>query len=186
MGLGNNKRNLMPKGVYQHKKLKDRSPSVQETIRRCLKMGTTPEARKRALVAIKVNARDPSFRERMRAIGLAVHANPETRRKFMASHQNMRPHWKGGNGQEPVAKVQELAKRLLPLGFMMEMVVLTRGHGTGLRCPTSYKVDFGHPSRKVAVEVDGPAHRGPLARERDARKTAVLRALGWAVARVRH
>lgn len=176
----------MPKGVYQHKKLKDRPLSVQETIRRCLEMGRTPEVRKRAVTAIKANALNPRFRERMREIGLAVHANPETRRKFMASHQNMRPNWKGGNGQEPVAKVQELAKRLVPLGFRMEMAVRTHGHGTGLRCPTSYKVDFGHPSRKVAVEVDGPAHRGAPARDRDTRKTAVLRALGWIVARVKH
>jgi len=46
-----------------------------------------------------------------------------------------------------------------------------------------YRLDFAYPLLRLAIEVDGPHHRLPVARARDARRDHALRALGWTVVR---
>lgn len=176
----------MPKGVYQHKKMCERSPEVQETMRRCLQVGRSQPVRDAVRVKLKQNAQSMEWREKVGQATKAALWRPDVRAKHLASMVGLEVNFKGGNGQEPVPKVKELAERLKPLGFVLEYPIKTKGHGTGLRVPTCYKVDFGHPSRKVAVEVDGISHRRMEQRRKDVKKSLVLRALGWVVARVKH
>ena len=87
---------------------------------------------------------------------------------------------RGGNGkttpeQEAVANA---------LGLPMEFPIPTadaKNHFPSL--PTSYKVDVGCPTTKVAIEVDGASHRTKKWQFLDARKTSVLEHLGWCVLR---
>lgn len=46
-----------------------------------------------------------------------------------------------------------------------------------------YRIDFAYPSVKLAIEIDGPHHRFPEVRARDARRDRRLRRLGWTVER---
>jgi len=91
---------------------------------------------------------------------------------------NRAPKGRGGNGK--VSVIQEsLAKAL---GWGMEHVVpLGMGRGNGY--PTHYKIDIAEPETMIAIEVDGHSHHNKIARERDARKEAKLREMGWQVLR---
>src|ERR1700722_6522837 len=91
--------------------------------------------------------------------------------------------WKGergGNGKLTVPQ------RLIAaaLGWPTE-VVITTGHSPrdGSGYPTCYKVDIGNPVLKLAVEVDGPAHRSKNAVVIDEKKERKLATLGWRVLR---
>lgn len=46
-----------------------------------------------------------------------------------------------------------------------------------------YRIDLAYPMVKLAIEIDGPHHRLPEHRARDARRDRRLRALGWTVER---
>lgn len=46
-----------------------------------------------------------------------------------------------------------------------------------------YRIDFGYPAVKLAIEVDGPHHRLPEVQARDARRDRRLRQMGWTVDR---
>lgn len=46
-----------------------------------------------------------------------------------------------------------------------------------------YRIDFAYPLVKLAIEVDGPHHRLPEVKARDARRDRRLRQLGWTVDR---
>ena len=49
--------------------------------------------------------------------------------------------------------------------------------------PTTYKVDIACPEHMLAIEVDGKTHKTRKWKHLDARKTMVLRHLGWTVLR---
>lgn len=66
------------------------------------------------------------------------------------------------------------------LGLDVHVVIAT---GKGYPYPRHYTIDVGDPIAKVAVEVDGPSHRTRWVKRADARKTRLLRALGWSVYR---
>ena len=46
-----------------------------------------------------------------------------------------------------------------------------------------YKADIANPALKIAVELDGFSHNSPKSRALDAKKEAILSALGWRVFR---
>lgn len=46
-----------------------------------------------------------------------------------------------------------------------------------------YRIDFAYPVVRLAIEVDGPHHRLPEVKARDARRDRRLRQLGWTVDR---
>ena len=78
-------------------------------------------------------------------------------------------------------KPQKMLGRALPAGWSME-------HSINLKRtehPRTYSVDWGNPSTKVAIEVDGPSHQCNAAQIAcDRRKERVLKRLGWTVLRV--
>ena len=47
-----------------------------------------------------------------------------------------------------------------------------------------YRFDFAHLEGKIDIELDGPCHF--QSREEDAKRDAVLRALGWKIIRIKH
>lgn len=55
-----------------------------------------------------------------------------------------------------------------------------------LTLPRVLKADFGIPTRKLAIELDGESHRALAVMEADRRKDAALQALGWSVLRIKN
>lgn len=87
---------------------------------------------------------------------------------------------RGGNGKP--TKPQTLLAEALSLP--MEFVIETAGVKDRFESlPHCYKVDLASPKHKLAIEVDGNSHKTKLWKFLDARKTAVLNALGWKVLR---
>lgn len=170
----------MPSGIYLRT---EKAKSAQMS---GLKLGRTKAVRERVRLALKLNAANPEWRKRVSEATKAAMHRPDVRQRHLMGLAGNLVNFKGGNGQPPVAKVLELSKKLEPMGFIRELAIPTRNHKTGHKPPPSYKVDFGHPARKVAVEVDGQSHHGLAKRALDEKKTEVLEALGWTVARVKH
>ena len=83
----------------------------------------------------------------------------------------------GGNFTE---SEWEMRFRLLPLGFAQEHVIRTKLKSPW---PTCYTLDFAHPGKRIAVELDGSSHESKKVKERDARKDEFLRSIGWRVFR---
>jgi hypothetical protein len=179
MGLGKGEL-IMPTGVYKRtrKHLKG------------LAAGRMPEARAKAAATLKRLAARPGWKAMVGDLTRERMADPEIRKRHLAGLVLARArhgtNFKGGNGQPPTETVRAVAERLIPKGFIRELAIPTRGHGAGLRPPTSYKADFAHPQRKMVLELDGPCHRLRGAREKEIKKTTVLRALGWTVKRIKH
>ena len=181
----------MPKGVYPHKKLAERTPEVQAKIKRCLDKGRTDKAvREKAIASLRLNGADPSFRERMSSTMIDILKDPVLRkRRSLSLLRYTKTHgalFKGGNGQPPTKIVKSIELVLKPFGFVRELAIKTKGHGTSYNAPSNYKVDFGNVSKKIAVEVDGPIHQRKSKKEKDLKKTKVLEALGWKVERIIH
>jgi hypothetical protein len=87
---------------------------------------------------------------------------------------------RGGNSK--TTKPQELLADLLHLP--MEHAIKTSPvKGKFASLPPCYKVDLASPAHMLAIEVDGQSHKSRKWRFLDARKTAVLNALGWTVLR---
>lgn len=81
---------------------------------------------------------------------------------------------RGGNGAlTPQQIVLQQA-----LGWSTEFCV-----PTGQRSWPCARVDLAEPTLKIAIEVDGASHHTLKQRNRDARKSAMLTALGWTVLR---
>lgn len=77
----------------------------------------------------------------------------------------------------------DYAAVLCPAGFVRERTV--RYYlipGGRLR---HFRLDFAHFEAKVNIEIDGTSHADGKSKERDARRDAILRALGWRVIRIR-
>jgi hypothetical protein len=144
------------------------------------------EARKKAQAKIEELKRTGEWSKRVSEKTRQAMHRPDVRQRHLMGLLGQPSHFKGGNGQAPVEKVMEIAERLEPLGFIREFPIKTKGHNTEWKAPSNYKADFAHPMRKVVVEVDGPSHRCLAKRLQDEKKTAVLKALGWIVARVKH
>lgn len=80
------------------------------------------------------------------------------------------------------SELERLALRLwLDAGFGRPLLQQTFVIGDP---PRQIRVDFSWPEAGLVVEVDGPHHRRPLARRRDAERDAGLRALGLTVIRI--
>ncbi len=87
----------------------------------------------------------------------------------------------GGKGRGLTYSEKQVGELLRPLGFEGEYKVLT-GLPKGFGNATWYSLDFAHPKRKIAVEVDGSSHQNR--RDIDDKKDAWLLENGWAVIRV--
>ena len=173
----------MPTGKYY------RSPEMMEQVKINLAKGRETKARKKATETIRVLVKTPEWREKVSQTTQAAMHLPHIREKHLAGLRRMRAsgtNFKGGNGQTPVMIVQTIAKVLEPLGFIREFPIKTKNHQTGEKVPTCYKVDFGHPLTKRAIEVDGQSHRPKAKQLKDQKKDKVLTALGWTILRIKH
>ena len=88
---------------------------------------------------------------------------------------------RGGNGTG-MARCEALLKSVLPDRFITNYPVALGRRRAGY--PTSYKVDFGDPSQKVAIEVDGSSHNRLDRQAQDWKKEEALAQLGWKVFRI--
>lgn len=191
----------MPTGVYK------RTAKHNAQMRRCLEMGRSKEARKKAAETMRKKANETvqasgawgsrkemfqsnEFRKRVSEATKKRMHDPEVRKRHLAGLKRARKkhgvNFKGGNGQPMLPIVAMYNKVLSQIGYVREYPVKTKGHNTPHRCPDSYKVDFGNPTTKVAIELDGQKHTPMAQRALDAKKTEVLSALGWRVIRIQH
>lgn len=92
---------------------------------------------------------------------------------------------RGGNGTG-MSRCEKILSRVLAPGWTWNYVVSTKplvqSGWTGI--PSNYKTDFAWQDRMTCLEVDGPSHRTRLGQERDSKKDAALKALGWTVLRI--
>lgn len=174
----------MPSGVY---------PRTQNQLKASianLAKGRAPEVRADVRVKLKKNAESEEWRRMVGEHTKAAMHKPEIRQKHLqALARNMIIYgagYRGGRNQEPLPIMAEFAKILELLGFIQELHILTRNHGTGIKAPLVYYADFGHPDLKIVIELDGVSHCGLKSKLRDEKRTTVLRALGWEVFRLKH
>lgn len=188
MALGKNRKEpSMPSGVYKRGVL---SEAQKEMMRVNLAKGREKAARKRAAETLREIAQDPEWREKVSIATTKAMYKPEVRKKHLKALQKNRKKYgsvfSGGNGAKPTDIIKHLMWIYEPLGFIREYAIKTKGHNTEHTPPNSYKVDFGNPEEKVAIEVDGPYHTKRRQKELDTKKQEVLEALGWRVLRVEH
>lgn len=105
--------------------------------------------------------------------------------KAKLKRQNFRDQFiavRGGNGTG-MSKTEQMASEMLSATFHYNLAIPTKEpRGSGY--PTCYKVDFGDPVRKIAIEVDGSSHSSLVRQAQDAKKTKLLTELGWLVLRI--
>jgi hypothetical protein len=88
---------------------------------------------------------------------------------------------RGGNGRGP-SKAEFLVQTCLPRTFIYSYPVALGARRRGY--PTNYKIDFGDPKKKLAIEVDGVSHKRAVRKAQDKKKETKLRSLGWKVCRI--
>ena len=171
----------MPRGVYP------RTLNQLKAAKANLAKGRELPARRKAAETLKELAQTDEWREKVsQATTQAMH-RPEVRKRHLQGlRQAQKLNFKGGNGQKPTPLILQLAQKIEPLGYRRELVVPTKGHKTGLRPPSNYKVDFGHLRKKIAIELDKRGTHRWGNREQDLKKDQVLEALGWKVIRIVH
>lgn len=108
------------------------------------------------------------------------------REKLSATLKQMghKPPVQGGNGR-PLPVPQQTLLEALGEGWSAEFMIRT-GQPKGSGYPPVYKADLAQPSKMAVIEVDGLSHGTRVARARDAKRTELLRGLGWRVFRVRN
>jgi very-short-patch-repair endonuclease len=74
---------------------------------------------------------------------------------------------------------------MLSSGWIPELPIKTGVPKELKTYPTCYKVDIGHPVKKIAIELDGNSHTGKR-KALDMKKDALLTSLGWKVFRVKN
>jgi len=174
----------MPTGMYP------RSAEYREKMMACLQLGREESARTKASIKLRALGQNKDWRESVSKATKAKMHDPAIRSRHLAALETARmrhgTNWKGGNGQALTETVVKWNKILEPAGFIRELAVKTRGQSTTHNPPTSYKVDFGNPITRCAIELDGPCHRPMRKKAKDLKKTEVLESLGWTVLRITH
>jgi hypothetical protein len=108
----------------------------------------------------------------------------KNRKLHRARGEGAYDHLQGGNGRPPTVPETLLHERL-GNNWVWQHVMPTRiPRGEGY--PAHYKIDLAEPALRIAIEVDGESHRGEAARQRDEKKDAFLRSLGWRVLRMKN
>lgn len=108
--------------------------------------------------------------------------NPDVKAKMVDSLKGRAPKSRGGNGNLSEPQMALLAA--LGDGWVVELAINTRDVRHLFDRPSNhYKADIANAALKIAVELDGFSHNSPKARALDAKKEAILSALGWKVFR---
>lgn len=169
----------MPRGVYPRTQNQLRAAKVN------LAKGREPAARAKAQAKLAQLGADPVWRRTVAKATRKAMRDPIIRAKHLLAMRGQTSNFKGGNGQQPTLLARQMEALLGP-SFTPELVIKTAGHATRYKPPNHYKVDFGNPTNKLAIELDGPSHRPHARQAKDRKKNAVLKALGWTVLRLRH
>jgi len=103
----------------------------------------------------------------------------EIRKKMSDSRKGLDyRHLTGGNGSGG-SWAENLMRTVLPDRFIQEFIFKMPYRPEGY--PTHYKIDFGDPSNKIAIEVQGQTHITILGKQRDLKKREFLERFGWTV-----
>src|SRR5215471_10430412 len=89
--------------------------------------------------------------------------------------------FRGGNGT-PMPPSQSLLQTVLNRDWIPEYAISLGRWQPGY--PKCYKVDFGNPTTRIAIEIDGNYHNRPDQQHKDMKKDKKLRELGWSVLRL--
>lgn len=147
-------------------------PHIKEKIVPALLVGQAAMAQR------KRGTKSPESAQRMRDSNPMN--NPVTRAKMAASLMGRAFLERGGNGK--LTRQQQALHDAT--GYPMEHVIVTAPvKGKFPSLPNCYKADLADPARMLLIEVDGKMHRLRKWKILDARRTAVLNALGWSVLR---
>lgn len=131
---------------------------------------------------------DPNTRDQMRK-GLEVLHTPEVEAKSTESRRKQLltakdgNNFTGGKGRPPNQLMLEYAKILVPLGYLMDEVIISRGKGSGTG--SWYLLDFALPDQKINIEIDGSSHNQRKRMQRDFIRDTYLRSLGWKIVRIK-
>ena len=147
-------------------------PHIKERIVPALLVGQAAAAQR------KRGTKSPESAQRMRDNNPM--ASAVTRAKMAASLMGRTFLARGGNG----ALTRQQQALHDACGYPMEHVIVTAPVKEQFpSLPNCYKVDLADPARMLVIEVDGNTHKLRKWKVLDARKTAVLNALGWSVLR---
>lgn len=148
-------------------------PHIKETVRRSVRVAQQSN----------VGRKRPDQSERMKTNNPSL--MPGVREKMSATKEaNGTLHaWKGergGNGK--INRHESLLAEALGAEWTPQLPIKTYcWNGSGY--PACYKVDFGDPTTRTAIEVDGAGHKAPAVAKKDRKKEEKLRSLGWTVLR---
>ena len=185
MDLAKTRRSKMPRGVYP------RRPNQLKAAIKNLAKGREKEAREKANKTLREIAQDPEWREKVSVATKKAMHTPEVRRRHLRGLKKARVkngvNFRGGNGQEMTPIVRRVWAILKKEGFVREYPVKTEKVRSSFRnVSNAYKVDFAHPRKKIALELDGRSHTSKKVQMADHKKGQVLEALGWTVLRLKH
>lgn len=172
----------MPTGCYV------RSKETLKKMKRNLQKGRSKGARAKATITLRAIWKDPSRRNEVSERNQKLMRSPKIRAKHLRAlkQSNAELKFKGGNGQDQTSVIKKWSLILSLAGFISECVVKTKNQETGLKCPPSYKIDFGRRKDKIAIELDGSSHKSFKQLKRDEKKNMILESLGWTVFRIKH
>lgn len=99
----------------------------------------------------------------------------------LLKERGRKPEKQGGNGRGLTA-AQEKLFSFLRFPWEVEYVVKTKlKREDGY--PYHYKIDIANPVLFMGIEIDGPSHRSIKQKQKDLKKTIVLKNLGWTILR---
>lgn len=170
----------MPTGVYE-RKFEHRKRMLE-----CLELGRSKESRRKATKKMRKISRSEAWRMKVSIATRKRMRDPEVRKRHLEGIKNSKPHKMiGCNGCSITDVVKRWSNCLVPLGYVIEYAIPTKGHSTKHKPPDNYKVDFANVEEMVAVEIDGPSHNKFKQKALDTKKNEVLEALGWKVIRIK-
>lgn len=111
--------------------------------------------------------------------------NPKIREKARLTliAKGHKPKQIGGNGRG-LTKSQAILSAAL--GWDCEYIIKTGSLKDKYSAPYHYKIDIANPELKIAIEVDGKTHNNIKGKDRDSRKDAFLKEIGWKVLRFKN
>lgn len=154
------------------------------------------EARRNMSKAQKGKKRGPYSEEHCKAISESLKGrklSEEHKRKVSEGHKGkptwnkgMKGVWIGHNSKDGPTEAEKRFAELHP-DFEQEVTFGTKiSGGPKVWKATWFRADFIDRKNKIVYEIDGPQHQKPEKIERDNRKDAFFRSIGWKVIRYKN
>lgn len=172
-------------------KAREGKPLSEKNVQGLKRAWADPIKRARRIFALATGHQKMQARKNHSVASKAIWKNPRTKAKRISAWKKAmakrgKPTFRGGAGRRPFGFVLKLWRILKPLGYVREYSIgLGRGK-VGRYGVRNYQVDFGLVKEKIAIECDGPGHRGFKSWERDRKKDEILHKMGWKVIRIPH